>query len=436
MTDQESSAALERAEDSARRASFLSEASRLLGDSLDLDRVLDRVTHLCVPLWADWCSFHLLDNQRQIRIAAVAAKAPGREAWARAFLGRRFPLVDAGGLAAIIDHERSIALDRVPDAFWENVAPPERQHEAAAILSARSLVCAPLAARGCCFGVLLLADFDSVRRFNAADRSLAEDLALRSAVAADNAMLFQAANEAIHVRDEFIAVASHELRTPLTTLSLRLDALLRASSRQPIAPDEFLGSAESMRVSVRRLSMLVDNLLNARHIGDLGSNLHLEDVDLAKLVREVVDRFQPASGRAGCSLSVRGADDAVIGRWDPVRVDQVLTNLLTNALKYGRGKPVEVTVEGDPHTAKLIVHDYGIGIAAPDLGRIFEPFERAVPTRGYGGLGLGLYISRQLVEAHGGRVDVKSVPGEGTTFTVELPRTATPTAGRQGISDG
>jgi signal transduction histidine kinase len=119
----------------------------------------------------------------------------------------------------------------------------------------------------------------------------------------------------------------------------------------------------------------------------------------------------------------------VDGRWDPVRVDQILTNLLTNALKYGRGKPVEVTLECDPHTAKLIVRDHGIGIAAPDLERIFEPFERAVPTRSYGGLGLGLYISRQLVEAHGGRVDVKSVPGEGTTFTVELPRTPIPKHG-------
>ena len=288
------------------------------------------------------------------------------------------------------------------------------------MLSASAIVCAPLAARGCCFGVLVLAHFDLRRHFDAADRSLAEELALRAAVAADNAELFAAANEAIRARDEFIAVASHELRTPLTTLSLKLDAFLRAPSKHSL-----IATAESMRASVGRLSLLVDNLLNARHVGDLRSSLHLEDVDLAQIVRDVVERFRPAVERAGASLPVKGADAAVNGRWDPTRVDQILTNLLTNALKYGRGKPIEVAVECDERTATLIVRDQGIGIAAHDLERIFGPFERAAPTRGYGGLGLGLFITRQLVEAHGGRIDVKSAPGEGTTFTVALPRKPT-----------
>src|SRR5207237_6771978 len=139
----------------------------------------------------------------------------------------------------------------------------------------------------------------------------------------------------------------------------------------------------------------------------------------------------PATGRAaramaparesGSTLVVR-APDRLVGVWDPMRVDQVLTNLISNAVKFGAGKPIEVALQGDDAAVRLVVADRGIGISKDKIASVFERFERAVSVRKYGGLGLGLYIARQLVEAHGGRIEVQSEPGQGSTFIVQLPR--------------
>ena len=148
--------------------------------------------------------------------------------------------------------------------------------------------------------------------------------------------------------------------------------------------------------------------------------LHLEEFDLAALAGEVADRFGEELSRAGCPLSMRSGGP-VTGRWDRLRVDQMITNLLANAIKYGAGRPIELTVGASGHAARLTVRDHGIGIAPEDRERIFGRFERAVSERHYGGFGLGLWITHQVVQAHGGRISVEGAPGEGSAFLVELP---------------
>ena len=140
--------------------------------------------------------------------------------------------------------------------------------------------------------------------------------------------------------------------------------------------------------------------------------LQLEDFDLAALVREVVTRHTEVATRAGCTLTLE-APHPVAGRWDRLRMEQVVTNLLSNACKYGAAKPVVVAIEAHNGRARISVSDRGIGIAPEDVGRIFGRFERAASGPHYGGLGLGLYITRQIVEAHGGSISVASRPGEG-----------------------
>jgi signal transduction histidine kinase len=164
----------------------------------------------------------------------------------------------------------------------------------------------------------------------------------------------------------------------------------------------------------------VESLLDVARITAGRLTLEPEDVDLAKLARDVTERFGDDALRAGCKLRVE-ADEAVVGSWDRLRVEQVLTNLVSNAIKYAPGKPVDIKVTRDAKKATLTVTDHGIGIASDSLVRIFGRFERAVPTRHYGGLGMGLYITREIVEAHGGQVRVVSEPGQGATFIVELP---------------
>jgi signal transduction histidine kinase len=138
------------------------------------------------------------------------------------------------------------------------------------------------------------------------------------------------------------------------------------------------------------------------------------------VTREVLARFQPEAQRAGCELLL-DTDGPVSGQWDRLRLEQVLTNLLSNALKYGAGKPVHLRVEQHEDRARLVIRDEGIGIQPEAMGRIFNRFERGVSERHYGGLGLGLYVTRQIIAAMGGTVTAESTPAQGATFTVELP---------------
>jgi PAS domain S-box-containing protein len=225
-----------------------------------------------------------------------------------------------------------------------------------------------------------------------------------------------AARRAVATREEFLSIASHELRTPLTSLQLALQSL------QP-APEERRAVDVAGR-QVDRLCRLVDDLLDVTRLQ--GGRLDLRadrDVDLGTLVNDVVARFSNELGRAGCAVRL-DLQPGVTGTWDRSRLDQIVTNLLSNVVKYAAGAPVEITVEGDESEAHLSVRDRGMGISPEHLPRLFHAFERAVSTEHYGGMGLGLYIVRRLAELHGGRADAESPAGEegGSRFHVRLPR--------------
>ncbi|HEY3352460.1 MAG TPA: ATP-binding protein [Polyangia bacterium] len=234
------------------------------------------------------------------------------------------------------------------------------------------------------------------------------------------------AEEAIRLRDEFIVVAAHELKTPLTSLKLAVQLLARARAAETIGTETGARIVQSSARQTKRLERLVGNLLDVTSLTSGRFELAPREVDLGAVTRDVCDDFREDLARAGCELTVR-ADRPAAGRWDPLRVEQVVTNLLSNALKYGAGHPIEVTVDADSARASLSVRDHGIGIPPEDRARIFDRFERAVSVRHYGGLGLGLYISHQIVAAHGGEITVDSEAGHGATFTVVLPRGGPPT---------
>ena len=241
----------------------------------------------------------------------------------------------------------------------------------------------------------------------------------------------------VRVRDEFLSIASHELKTPVTALHLQIQSVLRAGERGASSgavgyewltsrAEWVVGKITRAETQVMRLIRLIDNLLDVSRITAGRLEFEPEAVDLGQMTADVVDRLRDEAVRVGCELRV-DMEPNVVGIWDRLRLEQVVTNLLTNALKYGSGQPVELRVRATANdTGSLTVRDYGIGISPDNQARIFERFERAVSERQYGGLGLGLWITRQIVEALKGRVYVESGPGQGSVFTVDLPRTPPP----------
>jgi PAS domain S-box-containing protein len=221
------------------------------------------------------------------------------------------------------------------------------------------------------------------------------------------------AQEAVRLRDEFLSIAAHELRTPLTALLLQLQALEKSGANRA-------ASAPALR-SARRLAGLVEMLLDVSRIATGRLELSKQSVDLVQLAREAIDRYADEAKRVGSEMVLEG-DASMQGSWDALRLEQVFANLLGNALKYAAGSSVTIRVSGRDGEARFEVADRGPGIGAEDVARIFGRFERAAPSRHYGGLGLGLYIARQVVEAHGGTIGVHETPGGGATFSVVLPR--------------
>jgi PAS domain S-box-containing protein len=386
---------------------LLAEVSELLMGTLDAPERLAGLAPLCVPMLADLCVLQLEDAE-----TAAALAPPGREL-AQAALGRCFT---AAALAA-----------RPPHGLVELAGPPARGPLAVLWgLGVRTVLAVPLTARGRVLGALTFG-LEAGRRFRDGDIALAEQVAHRTALALDNALLYAQAQDAVRVREEFLSIASHELRTPLTPLQIQLQRLIGSRSKaalENIAPEKLRAILVRAERQVQRLAALIDNLLDVSRITAGKLKLEIEpNVDLVELARDAAVRFNEELVRVGSLLAIC-ADGPVLGSWDRLRLEQVVTNLVSNAVKYGPGKPIDVAISADGERAVLSVTDRGIGIAADKLDKVFDRFERAVSARSYGGLGLGLYIARQIVDAHGGEIRVDSRVGEGSTFTVSLPRGA------------
>ena len=225
-------------------------------------------------------------------------------------------------------------------------------------------------------------------------------------------------------REEFMAIASHELRTPITPLKMQLQFLCRHLTQGKFSgipeAESILKLIQISEQQLERVNRLIDDMLNASQINSDKLSLTYERCDLSQIVHQVTDRYGYECSAAGCSISLVLAD-GVCGLWDRFRIDQVIVNLLTNALKYGSGKPIELRTEISGGRARIIMQDHGIGIPAEYQSRIFEQFHRVVPINTYGGFGLGLYIARAIITAHKGTIEVQSVPDKGATFIVELP---------------
>lgn len=412
--------ARKRAEEAQR---FLAEASALLVSTLDGEATLERLVHFVVPYLADYCYIEMLEPDGWVHRVAAAHVVPQAESLLQR--SKKFLLQptqpDLTGTVATTG--RSLLLSEVTHEYLASVARDHADLVRLRALQPHSIMVVPVVARERVLGVFTLAVCHRDRRYTERELGLAEELARRVGNAVDNARLYQEARQAIQTRDEFLSIASHELRVPLAALQIQLQALERNVREEMATYPPAARTVEALERAVRqtwRLIRLLDQLLDVGRIAAGKLTIEPEELDLSALVQDVVNSFSYELRRAGCAATVN-TQGSVVGWWDRLRIEQVVTNLISNAVKYAPGRPIEITVARTGNNVRLTVKDHGPGIPPDKVGKIFERFEQGTARNGRTGLGLGLYITRQIVQAHGGSIRVESKPGEGTTFIVDLP---------------
>ncbi|OJT23995.1 hypothetical protein BO221_17810 [Archangium sp. Cb G35] len=410
-----------KAELAERRSRFLAEAGELLSESLNYEETLMRLSRLCVRSMADWCVIDVVVDG-ELRRLAGAHVDPSKEPLIEKLRREYPPRQDSAHAATAVQrHRQPLVMPDLTDELIRRMTDNAEHQRLIHELGSTTALVVPIIARGQMLGVISLASGEAGYHYGNAELELAQEVARRAAIAIDNARLHGQTQEAIRVRDEFLSVASHELNTPLTSLTLALQSLLRSLQMGRIVePQDLKKQLERALQQGARLGRLNRALLDVSLLHSGRLPLELRDVDLGAVVRETVEHFAPELMRARCPVSIQ-EDARALGVWDRTRLGQIVANLLSNAIKFGAGRPIELRVGNLGGRARLTVTDHGIGIEPSQRARIFGRFERAVSERHYGGLGLGLYISRGIAEAHGGNIQVESQPGQGATFTVELP---------------
>jgi signal transduction histidine kinase len=412
-------ALLENERRSNERTSFLAAAGALLGASLDIGLLLPSLARLIVGHMADWCVIELVDDGSSRQVAVVHAD-PEKVAVAKRLRDAKGRSSRTNGSAAQVMRTGTPELwTEVTDDVLSRWASDDEHLRFLRTCGFRSAMIVPIASRGSPLGALSFAWAETPRRYDEGDIDFALELARRTALLLENGRLLADRQLAVQARDDFLAAAGHELRTPLSALLMQIDSLCRLA-RKDAAFAPFAERLRKAAASGARLDRLITQLLDVSRIASGRLKLAPEELDLVDVVREVLTNFEDAAQQAGSLITLHAEGD-VHGSWDRQYLEQVVGNLVGNAIKYGLGRPIDVFVrlEGEETTVRVI--DRGIGIEPDQRARIFERFERAVGTRDFGGFGLGLWIAQQIVDASGGRVELESTPGVGSTFTVHLP---------------
>jgi PAS domain S-box-containing protein len=414
------------------RRDFLAEATAALSESLDYEVTLSRVAELAVPKLGDWCAVDIVEaGQRRSRQLAVAHVDPSKVELARE-LGRRYPPNPdaATGVPSVLRSGKSELYREIPDEILRAGARDEEHLRIARELGLVSAMVVPLLARGQVLGAMTLISTDSQRRYSDEDLHFAEDLARRCAFAVDNARLYAAeqrarntADVANRAKDQFLATVSHELRTPLNAIMGWAKMMSSANLDEP----KRKRAVETIERNAVAMAQLIEDLLDVSRIISGKMRLEVQEVDASRIVEAAIESVKPAADARGIQLVVKTTPEPMSLLADPSRLQQVVWNLLTNAVKFTpNGGRVEIDIQRRALDIEIHITDTGAGIDPKFLPYVFDAFRQERDhdrhVRARGGLGLGLAITRQLVELHGGRIEAHSRgEGHGATFIVRLP---------------
>lgn len=408
---------------------FLAETSAMLGTSLDLGTTLASISRLVVMDLADMCIVDVVDEQGQSEAYTVAHRDADSERRLGQFRAA-WPLQRSAPYGPGYVHQtgESLLYATIDDEIGQLWLTGTDDGREAPDFGFRSAIIVPLIARGATVGVLTVAS-RTPGRFTAVELGLVEELARRAAMAVDNARLYRAARAAVEARDQFLSVAAHELRTPITAIT-GFASLLEREVRQRNDPDRVVRFVRRLTDAGSRLALLVEDMLDVSRIRLGQLPLRIAPVDLAALLERVRLRYEEQDGAAGHVLTLRTPSGECVVPADEDRLDQVISNVLDNAVKYSEeGSEVTIALVGDDDGCLLTVRDRGIGLPPGDLESIFRPFGRAANAvaSNVPGLGIGLFICRNIIERHGGRIWAESDgEGTGTTIAIWLPTSGAP----------
>jgi PAS domain S-box-containing protein len=403
--------------DDEHRERLVSETTSVLSQSLDLEIIAQNLATKLVPLLADWSAIVLFETEGSATKTKVTV-TPGdaqKGDLTRFFLNEI--LESPSSLSHDLKTRKRVILNNLSHHL------PEHQSLLQTI-SLGSLLVYSITIHQGIIGYVVFMFEDPKKRIGDSELTLYEKVQKKVSLHFENAFLHHQATKAIEVRDEFISVASHELKTPLTSLTLQIQMIHRSlrDERTKASPEQLLSSVAFCNQQVYRLTHLLNQLLDLTQIQRGQIQLQRSPSDLGFLAKQVLISFEEEVRRKQISLSLT-SDEAVMGNWDATRLTQVISNLVSNALKYGKNGPVSVEVRKNSakQLAHILVRDNGAGIPKEMKDKVFERFERGNSRLSTSGFGLGLYISRQITEAHGGKLSFESEVDIGSTFTVTLP---------------
>jgi len=398
---------------------FLSEASKILSSTLDYNVTLVSVAKLVVEGIADFCIIDIAEGEKMERVVVRTSRKSDQRLANKMFNFQpdpknKFAIYDAANTGS------SILIEKVTKKWLKTISRIQEEQEIVEKLELKSFIFTPLISRGKIIGVLTVGSSRQGFSYTVDDVLFVDELAGRAALAVDNSRLFSEAQQAIQTRDEFMSIASHELKTPLTSILLTLQFAHRRLLKQD-AHKNVLNAIETGILQTRRLSGLMNDLLNISVISTGRLKIQKEETELIGLLNDVILWFELQAKNSGVKIIFKIKRKKIWGFWDKVRLEEVFSNLISNAIKYGNNKPVTIEVSLKENMAVIKISDEGIGIEAEEIEKIFGLFRRTVAAREFKGMGVGLYISYQVVKAHKGTMSVESTPGKGSMFVVKLP---------------
>lgn len=399
---------------------FLSDASKHLAESLDYEATLASIAQLTVPRMADWCAVDMIQEEHLHRVS-VAHTDPLKTEFVQELI-HRYPLNpgELRGIPQVVRTGHSELVSQITDEFLTEIARDEAHLQILRTLGLKSYIITPVSIRGTVLGAITVVSAESGRQYSEADVLLVEELALRVATAIENARLYSEAQAAVRAREDVLAVVSHDLRNPLNTISMNAN-VLRMTPPSSSAEGEQCKQIDMILRAVGRMKHLIGDLLDIASIQAKRLSLEASATKLVPLLCEAFETYEPVAKEAGISLRQEFAVGRTEVRCDHNRLIQVLSNLLGNAIKFcSVGDVITLGAARRDDEVVISVADTGPGIPTDELAEIFNPYWTAA-REGTRGTGLGLYITKGIVEAHNGRIWVKSQPGIGTTFFFTVP---------------